>query len=434
MILLVSKQSFLINRDYALLFFGRLVSDLGHHLYNFAIGWYVLTITNSAAQAGFYMAFGGIVYVVLIPIAGVLVDRLDRVKIIYVTDYIRGLSILLAGVMIVFQPVIQIGGIVIDFALPLPQLVLLYLTAFFFSVNGAMFSPAVTAVIPYIVKDEELQRANSLNAALGAVVSIIGGLLAGLLYTTIGIGFIFLITGTSYILSAVSEMFIRTVSHEKNQNKLTLGLAMKEFGEGFAFILQKQGMLIFVIVILIINMLAAPLFGVAQPYFFNQVVQSEPWIYSLIGFAFSLGSIVMAILLSRRTPSTLVNRPLRRGLLGFTLGVALNGFIVFTYEQGIFNLMTLVVLMLLVSFGIGIMITYVNTPVGVALQRYVPKDKLGRVNAIINLMAIGVIPFSTALAGVVIENLPLPYFYLMVALGMGIASTIAYRSKSLRQF
>jgi uncharacterized membrane protein len=80
------------------------------------------------------------------------------------------------------------------------------------------------------------------------------------------------------------------------------------------------------------------------------------------------------------------------------------------------------------------MITYVNTPVGVALQRYVPKDKLGRVNAIINLMAIGVIPFSTALAGVVIENLPLPYFYLLVALGMGIASTIAYRSRSLRHF
>ncbi|MGA0097679.1 MAG: MFS transporter [Bacilli bacterium] len=428
------KKAFLINRDFALLFFGRFVSDLGHHLYNFAIGWYVLTITSSAAQAGFYMAFGGIVYVILTPFAGVLVDRLDRVKIIYMTDYIRGFFILFAGFMIVFQPVFQLGNHLINFAEPVPQLVLLYLTAFFFSANGAMFSPAVTAVIPYLVKDEELQRANSLNAALGAMVSIIGGLLAGVLYTTIGIGFIFLITGTSYVFSATSEMFIRTVSHEKNQNKLTLGFAFKEFGEGFAFILQKQGMLIFVIVVLIINMLAAPLFGVAQPYFFNQVVQSEPWVYSLIGFAFSTGSIVMAIILARRTPSALVNRPLRRGLLGFTLGVGLNGLIVFGYEQGIFNMVTLVGLMLIVGFGIGIMITYVNTPVGVALQRYVPKDKLGRVNSIINLMAIGVIPFSTALAGVLIENLPLPFFYGIVALGMGIASLIAYRSKSLRQF
>lgn len=428
------KKNFLINRDFTLLFIGRLVSDLGHHLYQFAIGWYVLTITSSAAQAGYYMAFGGIIYVILTPLAGVLVDRLNRVKIIYITDYLRGLSILFAGLVIVFQPSLTIGNTLIDFAAPLPQLVLLYIVAFFFSVNGAMFSPAVTALIPYLVKDEELQKANSLNAGLGAIVSIIGGLIAGILYTTIGIGFIFLITGISYILSAISEMFIRTISHEKNQVKLTLALAMKEFGEGFAFILQKQGMLIFVIVILLINMLAAPLFGVAQPYFFNQVVQSEPWVYSLIGFAFSLGSIIMAIALSRRTTQSLVNRPLRRGLLGFTVGVGLNGLIVLGYEQGIFNLFMLVTLMLLVGFGIGLMITYVNTPVGVALQRYVPKDKLGRVNAIINLMAIGVIPFSTALAGVIIENLPLPAFYGVVALGMGLASFIAYRSKSLRQF
>ncbi|MFZ9139130.1 MAG: MFS transporter, partial [Bacilli bacterium] len=86
----MNKKRFLINTDFALLFFGRLVSDIGHHLYNFAIGWYVLTITSSAAQAGFYMAFGTIIFVILTPVAGVLVDRWDRIKIIYITDYIRG--------------------------------------------------------------------------------------------------------------------------------------------------------------------------------------------------------------------------------------------------------------------------------------------------------------------------------------------------------
>lgn len=428
------KRTLLINRDFRLLFLGRLVSDLGHYLYQFAISWYILTITSSAAQAGFYMAFGGIVYVILTPLAGVLVDRLNRVKIIYMTDYIRGFFILFAGFIIVLQPLVYFGSFTVDFALPGPQLFLLYVTAFFFSVNGALFAPAVTAVIPYIVKDEELQRANSLNAGLGAMVSILGGLLAGILYSTIGIGFIFLITGISYIVSACSEMFIRTISHEKSEKKLTLSLAIHEFGEGFSFILKKQGMFVFVMVVLIINMLASPLFAVAQPYFFNQIVQSEPWLFSLIGFAFSVGSIIMAIFLSRRTPSILVNRPLRRGLIGFTLAIILNGLIIFGYELGIFNLFILMGLMIIVSFGIGLNITYVNTPIGVALQRYVPKDKLGRVNAIINLMAIGVIPFSTALAGVLIENFPLPAFYGMVAFGMAFASLIAFRSKSLRSF
>lgn len=411
-----------------------MVSDIGHHLYNFAIGWYVLSITNSASQAGFYMAFGGIIFVILTPIAGVLVDRLDRIKIIYITDYIRGLSIFLAGLVILVQPVIPLGEFEIDFSQPTAQLVVLYITAFLFSVNGALFSPAVTASIPYLVKDEDLIRANSLNSGMQAFVSIVGGLLAGVLYTTLGIGFIFIITSISYVLSAISEMFIKTKSHELNTQKLTLKLAMHEFWEGFTFILQKQGMLIFVIVVLLINMLAAPLFGVAQPYFFNQVVQSDPWVYSLIGFGFSLGSITMAIILAGKPTKELVNKPLRRGLLGFTIGVGLNGLIVFLFTESVIGIWLMFALMMIVSVAIGLNITYVNTPIGVALQRYVPKDKLGRVNAIINLMAVGVIPFSTALAGVLIESLSLPFFYLFVFVGMGIAATIAYRSKSLRHF
>ncbi len=428
------KKSMLINRDFALLFFGRFVSDVGYHLYNFAIGWYVLTITESATQAGFYMAFGGIVYVLLIPIAGVLVDRMDRIKIIYVTDYIRGFTIFFAGLLILIKPVFQFNSIVLDFSTPTLQLIILYITAFIFSVNGALFSPAITASIPYLVQDEDLQRANSLNSAMGSFVSILGGLIAGVLYSTLGIGFIFLITSLSYILSAISEMFIRTKSHEKNVNKLTVKLAVQEFVEGFTFILQKPGMLMFVVVVLIINMLAAPLFGVAQPYFFNQVVQSEPWLYSLIGFGFSLGSIVMAIFLAGKPTSELVNKSLRRGLLGFTIGVGLNGIIVFLYTEGLLNFYPMFGLMLVVGIGIGVMITYVNTPIGIALQRYVPKDKLGRVNAIMNLMAIGIIPFSTALAGLAIESLSLPLFYALVTLGMGVGATIAYRSKSLRSF
>ncbi len=430
----MNKKRFLINTDFALLFFGRLVSDIGHHLYNFAIGWYVLTITSSAAQAGFYMAFGGIVFVVLTPIAGVLVDRLDRIKIIYITDYIRGISIFLAGLVILFQPVIRIGNFQIDFAEPTVQLVVLYINAFLFSVNGALFSPAITASIPYIVQDEDLMRANSLNSGMGAFVSIIGGLLAGVLYTTLGIGFIFMITSVSYVLSAISEMFIKTKSHEKKESKLTLQLAIQEFAEGFTFILQKQGMLMFVIVVLIVNMLAAPLFGVAQPYFFNQIAQTEPWIYSFIGFGFSIGSIVMALILAGKPTKELVNKPLRRGLLGFTIGVALNGLIVYLFIEGLISLWIMFGLMMVISVGIGLNITYVNTPIGVALQRYVPKDKLGRVNSIINLMAVGIIPFSTALAGLAIESLSLPLFYLFVALGMGVGALIAYRSKSLRHF
>ena len=173
------KKPMLINRDFALLFFGRLVSDIGYHLYTFAIGWYILSLTNSASQAGYYMAFSGIVFVLLTPLAGVLADRLNRIKIIYVTDYVRGGTILIAGLLILLKPTFSFIGLTIDMNQILSQLVVLYITAFIFSINEALFIPAVTASIPYIVEDSHLQKANSLNAGLRAFVSIVGALSGG---------------------------------------------------------------------------------------------------------------------------------------------------------------------------------------------------------------------------------------------------------------
>jgi len=428
------KKNWLINKNFALLFWGRLVSDIGNAFYQFAIGWYILSLTQSAEQAGLYMAFGGIVFLVMTPLSGVIVDRLDRIKVIYITDWIRGITILITGYFIISQPNITLGTSTLDFANTDVQMVLLYITAFIFSVNGALFNPAVTTSIPYLVDDASLQRANSLHAGMHAFVSIIGALFAGILYGLLGVGFVFIINGVAYILSAISEMFIQAKTKIEVTKKFTIRVAFAEFNEGIQFILQKQGMLVFVFVVLVVNFFASPLFAIAQPYFYNQVVQVEPFLYSFIGLGFSLGSIATAIYLSQKPTSDKVHPFLRKGLLGFTLGVFLLGTLVTLYLENILPFVWLYGLSIVVSLGIGVVITYVNTPIGVAIHRYVPKEKMGRVNAIISFMAQGVVPISTALSGWMIDQGSLPLFYLIVVLGMALGSWMSYRSKSLEAF
>jgi MFS transporter, DHA3 family, macrolide efflux protein len=428
------KKSPLINKNFALLFFGRLVSDIGNFLYQFAIGWYILTITSSAAQAGLYMAFGGIVFLVLTPIAGILVDRLDRLKIIIYTDFIRGATVLIAGLFIVLKPQFMLGSLVIDFSSEQVQLFTLYITSFIFSVNGALFAPAVTTLVPYIVEDKDLQKANSLHSGQHALVSIVGALFAGILYGLLGIGFIFLINGFAYILSAISETFIKALSKEVNKTKLTLVSAYSEFKEGLDFIIQQPGMFMFVLVVLIVNFFASPIFSVAQPYFYNQIVNAEPYLYSFVGLGFSVGSIIMAIRLSTKESKDKVYPSLIRGLLGVTLGISLFGLLVLGYTQLWINFSVMFALSLVVSLFVGLMITYVNTPIGVAIHRYVPKEKMGRVNSMISLMAQGVVPLSTALTGFVIENSSLVLFYAFAATGMALGAFVAIRSRSIKAF
>jgi MFS family permease len=104
----------LINAQFDKLFWGRLVSEIGHYLYHFAIGWYILDLTSSAAQTGIYLAFTGIIQVIMTPLGGVLVDRWNRVKVIYMTDFLRSGIILLAGLSITFMPIVDMGAFVLD--------------------------------------------------------------------------------------------------------------------------------------------------------------------------------------------------------------------------------------------------------------------------------------------------------------------------------
>ena len=120
------ETALLKNKNFLLLYFGRLVSNFGNVFYNFAIGWYILSFTESASASGFYIAFGAIVYFILTPFGGVLSDRWDRVKIVYITDFIRGASIVLAGLVIMFNGTISVGNLSIDFSSETFKLVILY--------------------------------------------------------------------------------------------------------------------------------------------------------------------------------------------------------------------------------------------------------------------------------------------------------------------
>jgi MFS family permease len=118
----MKKTLFFTNRNFALLFLGGLVSRLGDSFYNFAISWYILSLTGSPVQAGYYMAFGAVIYLILSPFGGAIVDRLDKIKVIYLTDFVRGISVLVAGLMI-FSGVEQST-----------QLIILYITSFIISI------------------------------------------------------------------------------------------------------------------------------------------------------------------------------------------------------------------------------------------------------------------------------------------------------------
>lgn len=427
------NQSLIKNKNFVLLYFGRLVSNFGHIFYNFAISWFILSFTQSPSASAIYMAFGAIVYFILTPFGGVLSDRWDRVKIVYITDFIRGTSIALAGLAIMYNGIVNIGPVTLDFGSSTFKMVILYVTAFIISANGALFSPAVTTLTPYIVGREQLQKANASMHAQNALISIVGTVSAAALYAVLGIGWIFIINGVAYIGSAISEVFINVKTKETNANHLSLKTVFVEMGQGLKYLFSNRGLLIFAIVAVIVNFFIAPVYSIGLPYLYNQILATEPIYYSLIGVTISIGSIVMSLIF---TIIRQQERMFKFIAIGFCfwipllliqlllLYLLLNHHIGFPLFFG---------LSIAISFLDGIISVFVNTPIGVAFQKYVPKEMLGRVNSMLETVASGLVPLSIALAGLFLEYRPLTELYLISISGFILGTIVFFSSKSVRQ-
>ena len=100
------------SRNFRLVYFGALVSDLGAVLYSFAVSFYILEISaNNAFLQGLYLAVCGGALLLATPFGGVLGDRFNKAKIMFICDYLKGGMILLAvaGMLWMKQPVAHIA-------------------------------------------------------------------------------------------------------------------------------------------------------------------------------------------------------------------------------------------------------------------------------------------------------------------------------------
>ena len=79
------------SRNFRLVFLGALVSELGSLLYSFAVSFYILEISgNNAFLQGLYLALCGVVFLIATPAGGVLGDRFNKAKIMFICDYMKG--------------------------------------------------------------------------------------------------------------------------------------------------------------------------------------------------------------------------------------------------------------------------------------------------------------------------------------------------------
>src|SRR3989304_4864204 len=165
------------HRNFTLLLSGQTLSRIGDFLFQIALAWWVLEKTGSAVAMGSVLIFGFVPMLLLVLVGGVLVDRLQRTRLLFWSDIGRGI-VMVALTWLVAADRLEIW--------------LGYIGAFLFGFADAFFQPAYQALVPQIPPQGDWPSANSLSSLsmqLGRVVGpALGGIMSGLGGTVLAFG------------------------------------------------------------------------------------------------------------------------------------------------------------------------------------------------------------------------------------------------------
>lgn len=173
------------NRNFRLLFLGQTVSQLGDWFNAVAVYALLLDLTHSATAVAWMMVVQLLPIAIVGPLAGVVVDRANRRRLMIAADLIRGILIL--GLLLVRRP---------------DQVWIAYVVMTLTVSASAFFEPARTATIPSITTADELLPANALSSAAWSAMLAIGASVGGLVTAAAGRNTAFAINAASFFVSA----------------------------------------------------------------------------------------------------------------------------------------------------------------------------------------------------------------------------------------
>ena len=396
------KDNVFLNRNFRLVFMGALVSELGAILYSFAVSFYILEISgNNAFLQGLYLALCGVAMLVFTPVGGVIGDRKSKAKIMYVCDFLKGGLIISATVLMLL------------FREHEAQLVILFVLGILGNMVSGVFNPSAGAIFPHIVREDQLQQANSYYAMKSSMESILGVVLAGILYAILPIYSLFFLIGDCYIASAISEMMIRFEFHPSAE-RLSLKLAVRDMADGIAYLRTKKAILALLASVLFINFFFAPVTGNFLPFFvktdlasapsylFDSVLTPELW-SSVFSVCFGISSLLGAAILSGRAQENKCGRKAAKLLCEVAaVMIALTACYYIFLDRGR-QVNSFLISLSLGCLLIGFLISCFNIPVTTAIMRIVDKNKLSKVNSLTSIGSQGMIPIASVLAGVILK-------------------------------
>jgi MFS family permease len=378
------------NYNFRLLWIGQATSLLGDEFFMIALPWLVLKLTDDPLALGTILALIGIPRAIFMLVGGAFADKYSPRGIMLISDILRLALTTLLAVMILT------GWL---------QLWTLYVLALLFGTISGFFSPASGAMIPIMVKPEELTISNSIYQGTSFLTNFVGPVLAGGLIAMfahsktaqssaemIGIAAAIIVDAFTFLISVVTLVLMKWQGITKPQAE-TSGNILASIKEGIAFLWDDELLRTILILMVATNFLFVGPILVGIPVLADMRLTGGAAAYGTVISAFGGGNL-LGILLTGSLIQVLrkhLGALMVAVIACFGLALALMGMVSST--------LVACVILLIVGVGNGVLEITVIT----SIQRKTPKEMLGRVMSLILLANVGLVPISQALSGAFIK-------------------------------
>ena len=366
------------HRNYRLFFGGQSVSLIGTWITRVATSWLVYRLTGSALLLGVVGFCGQIPTLLLSPVAGVLVDRHDRHRILVITQVLSALQSL-ALALLALPGIITVGEILF---LQVVQ-----------GVINAFDTPARQSFLVDMIEDRsDLPNAIALNSSMVNGSRIIGPSIGGVIIAAVGEGWCFMIDAISY-MAVIGSLIAMRVAKKPPRDKSTR--VVEELRAGFLYVTRSVPMRSALLLLALVATMGMP-YTVLMPAIASGVLHGGAHTLGFLMTASGLGALAGALYLASRNSVLGLGRAMVVATIAFGVGL-----VAFSLSN-----VTWLSLLLLPIVGGGMMVETAST--NTILQTIVEERMRGRVMSFYTMAFLGTAPLGSLLAGVAADRIGAP--------------------------
>jgi Transmembrane secretion effector len=360
------------NPAFRRLWIGSSVSAIGDQFYFVALPWLILQITGSGVALGTILMTAAIPRAALMLVGGALTDRFSPRKIMMTTATCRAVMVACISVLL-WDHILALWP--------------LYVLALGFGSADAFAGPASQAFLPSLVARDRLPAANSVSQSTAQLTTLVAPAPAGLFIKAFGIAWALFIDAVSFlfIIAALWRLpdppSIGTGGPRKNM--------LRTIGDGLTYVRKDQALSSLMLVIAVLN------FAISGPASIGIAVIAKRDFASATAFG-----LLMSALAAGGLAGTLLvglSKQRKRGILlllvSTVIGICLG-------SLGVLHQFAALAAVLFLMSGAA---AFLNVQLIAWFQQRVDHAMMGRVMSLLMFCAIGLMPFSLALAGIAIQ-------------------------------